>query len=77
MQEDGKNQRIEVFDFQKLDLAAPPPPVPAAKPDAKPPPRRAAAPATTGSPKARRHERRDSADRNSWPLPPLPRRRPP
>ena len=32
LQEDGKNQRIEVFDFQKLDIDAPPPPVPAVKP---------------------------------------------
>ena len=45
LQEDGKNQRIEVFDFQKLDLDAPPPPVPAIKADAKP----AAAPAPSGS----------------------------
>ena len=27
IQEDGKNQSIQVFDFQKLDLDAPPPPV--------------------------------------------------
>src|SRR5665213_1033624 len=31
LQEDGKTQAIQVFDFQKLDLDTPPPPVPAVK----------------------------------------------
>src|SRR5580700_8870298 len=46
LQEDGKNQQIQVFDFQKLDLDTPPPPVPAVKPDAK---AAAAAPAPAAS----------------------------
>ena len=45
IQEDGKTQSVQVFDFQKLDLDTPPPPVPAVKAAAKP-----AAPAAASKP---------------------------